>query len=306
MKYRNCLLSAVLSVACVILAGMAGSAALLWWLANDDEDDLFCKNDYSVLGEDREVAWVNAGYLDVIDKSAIDEWEPHPDLAADSWARVSLNYVMAPADSEQNWVSSPLYVENLKMTDSLGNNLEPHYTEAVHDDCLIFCKKEMQGDYVELSGTAVVRVSKRRLVEHSRYALMPGVGMEAEIHGVRISCRPTSITDAAERGDTPPSTCWKLQFHYTDPAARERICRIDIMAQDGVNLTASRQEGMGLVNIDWENDDCGTFNDWGEYPYMMLRVVTAEPAGERRLPFCMRFKPNEHPFYYTAEPEQKR
>ena len=67
-----------------MLAGMAGTAALLWWFTSDDEDDLFCKNDYSVLGEDREVAWVNAGYLDVIDKNEIDEWEQYPDLAADS------------------------------------------------------------------------------------------------------------------------------------------------------------------------------------------------------------------------------
>lgn len=305
MKWKSCLLTGVLSVTCVMFVVWAGGAALLWWFLNDDTDDLYCESALSVAGEDNEVARVHADYLDVIDKSAIDEFDSQRDLAAASWACVDLTYTLSAADSAEHWVSSPLYVEDLKMTDSQGNDLVPHYTSDGNYRCRIFCEKEMQGDYVELSGTAMVRVSKRRLVEHSRYALIPGEGVEAEIQGVKISCRPVPF-DCTDRADSAPVTCWKLQFSYTDAAARNRICRIDIMSQDGVNLTARRCDGMGDVEIEWENDDSGIFYDCGSYPYMMLRVVMAEPVAEHRLPFCMRFKPGEYPFYSTTSPEQKR
>lgn len=305
MKWKSCLLAGVMSLFCVMFVGMVGVTVLMWRFLNDETDDLYCESELSVAGEDNEVARVHAGYLDVIDKSAIDGFDSQRDLAAASWACVDLSYTLSVADSKEHWVSSPLYVKDLKMTDSQGNDLVPHYTSNGNYRCRIFCEKEMQGDYVELSGTAMVRASKRRLVEHSRHALIPGEGVEAKIQGVKISCRPVPF-DSTDWGDSPPTTCWKLQFSYTDAAARNRICRIDIMSQDGVNLTARRCDGMGEVEIDWENDDSGIFYDWGSYPYMMLRVVMSEPVAEHRLPFCMRFRPDKHPFYSLSAPEQKK
>lgn len=145
MKWKSCLLTGVLSVTCVMFVGWVGGAALLWWFLSDDTDDLYCESALSVAGEDNEVARVHADYLDVIDKSAIDEFDSQRDLAAASWACVGLSYTLSAADSKEHWVSSPLYVEDLKMTDALGNDLVPHYTADGNYRCRIFCEKRCRG-----------------------------------------------------------------------------------------------------------------------------------------------------------------